>query len=84
MRLYRVFTENKNQPAVERIASKLFEGFTLYNAIGFWKGAKEKSLLLEVVTDKPERVDLLAGRIKRHNNQEVVMVEEIKNSVKFI
>lgn len=84
MKLHRIFTENKNKPDILKLTSKLFDGFTAFNATGYWKGNPEKSLCLEIITDQSSKVDLLAGRIKRANDQESVLVEVVQNSAKFI
>ncbi len=80
--LYRIYTENKNQKAIEKIVSKAFEGFTIYKAKGFWRLQAEKSLIIEITTPGIDReiVNKIAKDIKKANKQESVLVQEIKNN----
>lgn len=79
--LFRIFTEYTNREGIERAANNYFEGYTIFTGVGYWKGSKEKSLLLEVV-DKPsklEAVKSLAREIKRINSQEAVLIQSVQN-----
>ena len=79
--MYRIFTENKNLDAIEKIISARFEGFTILKADGYWRLVKEGSLVIEI-TDPfttREEINELAEKIKEANTQEAVLVQEIKN-----
>ena len=79
--LYRIFTEDKNRRKIERICAKYYPGYTLIKAEGFWRLQKEKSLIIEVITEDPAaRISKLAKDIKNANKQEAVLVQKIKNS----
>ena len=80
--LYRIYTENKNQQAIEKIVSKAFEGFTIFKAKGFWRLQEEKSLIIEIEAPGIGRdaVNKIAKKIKESNKQESVLVQEIKNN----
>ena len=80
--LYRIYTENKNQKAIEKIVSKAFEGFTIFKAKGFWRLQAEKSLIIEIESPTIDRkaVNKIAKDIKESNKQESVLVQEIKNN----
>jgi len=80
--LYRIYTENKNQKAIEKIVSKAFEGFTIFKAKGFWRLQAEKSLIIEIESPTIGRdaVNKIAKDIKESNKQESVLVQEIKNN----
>ena len=75
---YRVYTERKYN--IERITSKCFDGFTLYETVGFWKGKKEKSICIEIIGKAKDyrQVKFLANKIKHINNQESVYVTQEK------
>ena len=79
--LYRIYTENKNPKTIEKIASKHFEGFTIFKAEGFWRLQKENSLILEIEAPKVDKnkINKLAKAIKKANAQEAVLVQELKN-----
>lgn len=76
--LYRIFTENKNKAKVESIVAEHFPGFTIYEADGYWNGMEEKSLVIEIMTDRPlGRIHDIASAIKLVNKQEAVLVQAI-------
>lgn len=74
MTRYRIYTERKYN--IERLASKCFDGFTLFDTIGFWKGKKEKSICIEIIGTFQDykQVKFLANTIKRINSQQSVYV----------
>ena len=79
--LYRIFTENKNQEELEKLATKYFEGFTIVKGEGFWRLQKENSLIIEIVTEEPKaRINKLAQDIKKINKQEAVLIQQIENN----
>jgi len=80
--LYRIYTENKNQPEIEKIAGKFFDGFTVIKSKGFWRLQGENSLILEIEAPdvEKEKVEELAKAIKEANAQESVLIQELKNS----
>lgn len=57
------------------IASRVFDGFTINQGSGYWKGQSEPSATIEVITDQPSKVERLARLIKVENHQEAVLVE---------
>lgn len=77
--LYRLLTENKNQTAIEKILTKEFSEFTIYKAEGFWRLQKENTLVIEIETTDLGKINKVAKNIKIANDQEAVMVQEIKN-----
>lgn len=80
--LYRIYTENKNPKEIEKIVSKYFEGFTIVKTSGFWRLQKENSLIIEIEAPRIKRakVNQVAKEIKKANNQQAVLVQEIKNA----
>lgn len=80
--LYRIYTENKNKRDVLALASGYFPGFTVFEGQGYWQGAAENSLVLEIVAPRTKKseVESLAKTIKDVNTQEAVLLQEIKNS----
>ena len=59
------------------LISKLFKGFTAMQGIGYWEGKPEKSLIVEIETDEPNAVKLLAQGLCKELNQQAVAVAEI-------
>lgn len=76
--LYRICTENINRRAIERIITNRFSGFTIIEAQGFWKGVKEQSLVIEIITfDNDKNINLIAEEIKKYNEQYAVLIQKI-------
>lgn len=86
MKLYRIYTENKNYDEVMEIASKSFKGFTVMKAEGYWRGIPEHGLVIEILADESEadNVTVVAYNIKKFNAQESVLVTESTIEHKFI
>lgn len=86
--LYRIFTENTpeyKETAID-LTAQYFDGFTVLEGVGYWQGAGEHSLCIEVSGHACIRgkVNELAGCIKRRNNQEAVLVQKISATNDFI
>jgi hypothetical protein len=96
MMLYRIFTEaadNLEQyQAVLDVVRAQFDGFTVIPAIGYYKGKREHSVIIEIsVSPYPILTSLssvtinhVAREIKRVNKQESVMVQEIQDETYFV
>ena len=85
--LYRILTENKNRQVVEDIVSAEFPGFTIIEAMGYWNGVRELSLIIEIDAGnefKGMTVTRIAEMIKRHNQQESVMIQAVMAQNKFV
>ena len=85
--LFRILTEDINELKTAKtieLVSKFFNGFTLIKGIGYWQGKPENCLIFEIQTDNKKDVLWLANQIKLQNNQESVLVQEIKSTAKFI
>jgi len=82
MKLYRIFTENKNYAAItDRLDIQFPDGYTIINANGAWQGQREKSLIIEIVSDSPSiesDIGKLAYWLKKYNEQDVVLLEVIE------
>jgi hypothetical protein len=80
-RCFRIYTENKNKADVAALASARFDGFTMYEAEGYWKGVPEKSLVVEILGSIGD-FDLvveLGEAIKNFNHQESVLIQSATN-----
>lgn len=74
MKVFRIYTENKNEARLKELISICFDGFTVIHTKGFWKGVPENALLIEIYTENAELIRALAGAIKKNNKQEAVLV----------
>lgn len=75
MELYRIYTENKNLKGIRKILDSKLEGYTIFKGLGIWQRIKEKSLTVEIVSEKSFNVfEEIATRIKILNHQQAVLV----------
>ena len=86
--LIRILTEDKNRETVVDLCNRVYDGYTLIQGQGTWKGVHEPTLVIEVaVEDTPtERATatMLARRIKVANEQEAVLIEFLASTNVFI
>ena len=79
--IFRIYTEDvENAKQLAEIVSRFFDGFTVFETHGFWKGEYESSAVVEI-HGKPgdvSRVRVLAEEIRKVNKQEVVRVVKIR------
>ena len=80
--LYRIYTERKRVKAIRDIVSSHYEGYTLTGATGYWRKTREKSLIVEIITEAKEldKIRIIAEKIKSLNKQEAVLIQEIANN----
>ena len=75
--LYRLYTEDINRELIAAEVSQYYQGFTLIPSSGYWAGAPESSLIIEISVPHEDgsRINRLAGIIRRLNNQQAVLVQ---------
>ena len=78
MKLYRIYTEDKNRLWIEATAGNYFSGFTIIKTMGYWKGKPEKSLIIEIIAqnayEHKANINCLCQDIKQFNKQESVLL----------
>lgn len=90
MKLYRVFTEYKNRKQLEELVATVFEGFTVFGGVGYWRGKPEASLVIEIncedsaASEYEIRLKGLAYAIKAFNKQEAVLIEKLEIKGEFV
>lgn len=74
--LYRIHTEDVNRPAIEALVSRYFPGFTVLECAGYYKGARERSLIIEILAPGTQAhvVTFIGKTIAQANGQECVLV----------
>lgn len=75
--VYRIYFGYTVQYAGElliNIVSRYFDGATFIHATGIWKGEKENSIVVEVVTDNRQAIYNLAGDIRVLFGQSAVLI----------
>ena len=71
--VYRLYTERRANLA--ELTSRYFSGFTLIDAVGYWKGNAEPSAIVEVIGTSADYADTiieLAHAIRIANGQQSV------------
>ncbi len=75
MKLFKIYTENKNYNAIVAILkTACFDGFTITKAEGHFGSDVEHSLVIDIVTDDWQAVESVAYTIKKTNKQHSVLV----------
>lgn len=82
MKLYRICTENKNYPDILDYLDEHFtNGYTVIHANGAWQGIREKSLIIEIVSNAvsiESDIGKLAYWIRKVNKQNAVLLQVIE------
>ena len=76
MKLFKIYTEDKDQEVIEKILNVAFSGFTIIKTTGHYKHQKENALIIEILTDDVELVNAIVQQIKKHNEQESILITE--------
>lgn len=71
---FKIYTEKLNEEKIKELLSLSFDGFTIIHTKGFWKGIKENSIIIEIITKNETLVRAIAQAIKKFNNQQAVLV----------
>ena len=68
------------------IISQVLEGFTVYDAVGYWKGTQERSMIVETMQDEEQEphMQTLARDIAHALKQDAVALDKIPSTVQFI
>ena len=70
---------------IEAIVSAHFDGFTASEVVGYWKGSKEKTLKVEVITEESPAILAKIGKeLKEKLEQESVLMEIINSNCAFL
>lgn len=75
-KLYTIYTEDINTAYVTAILGAYFDAYTVFHALGCWKGYEEKNLAIQIVTADHSSVYTAAKEIKTLNKQNAVLVTE--------
>ncbi len=82
--LYRIYTEDIGRDKIiEEVASR-FISFTVFDAVGYWKGKAEVTLVIEVITSDSETLHKLCQWIKWFNQQEAILLVAAQETHDFI
>lgn len=71
---FKIYTELMNEDKINELLSISFDGFTVIHTKGNWKGVKENSIIIEIITKNETLVRAIAQAIKTFNKQQAVLV----------
>lgn len=78
-------TKKLDRTAIANTFASHFEGFTISDAVGYWKGEQEPSARIEVLTDEPaQKLQEIARTLCTLLSQEAVLLEIERNEYEFI
>jgi len=78
-------TKELEQEKIEAIVSAHFEGFTASEVVGYWRGSKERTLKIEVITSEPpHKLAKIGKELKNKLEQESVLMEIIESNCAFL
>lgn len=82
--MIRLFTENKNKDEVIAILGRHFDGFTVSEGVGYYKGQPEKSLIVDLMLQESAEADVeianAVAEIGEYNNQESILVQRLQGA----
>lgn len=81
--IHRIYTEAKNEREIVRLASARFESFTVQPTSGYYKGRRERSIVLEIIGARPRLVEDLAQLIGRMNGEKSVLILKTRVGVQL-
>lgn len=83
--MFRMYTENTPETVSAVVSSPVtLSGCTVMEAVGWWKGKPEKSLIVEVTDPQESEIRQLARRIIEKCGQESVLLVHLNNQAEFI
>jgi len=80
--MFKVYTEGFAN--VPEIVSRYFDGFTIIDAKGYWKGKAESAVVIDLVTKDEPKVRRLVQAILQENDQEAVLVVQSHTTNEFV
>lgn len=87
MKVYRIYTEQKNLKWICQVVSEKFPGFTVYKTVGYWQGKPEKSVMIEIIAGNMDGAEYyirqLCLKIKGYNCQAEVLYtkQELRSEI---
>lgn len=85
---YKIYTQNYRLKWIKQVCSELFDGYTIYKTLGYWKGTKEKSIVIEIIVADNHfrwtelKIKTLVSMLKGYGKQESVLVT--KNHINIL
>lgn len=78
-------TKKLEADKIIEITGRHFEGFTTEQVIGYWRGARENTLKIEIVTDSSDaKITSLCRELRVALDQDAIMLEIVESNIAFI
>ena len=78
-------TKELEQSKIEAVLNKHYEGYTAYEVVGYWRGERGNTLLVEVISDEADTVHVkIAKELKKECQQQSVLVEITEVNATFV
>ena len=78
-------TKELENDKIEKSLVKHFEGFTALEVIGYWQGSKEKTLLVETITEKSDsELAKITKELCELLDQDTIILEIVETNTAFI
>ena len=74
--IFRIYCEDVNRDGIDMVLSRNLEGFTVTPGMGFYKGQKEKSLVIEAFGTTRSAVKRVCQELADESRQEQVIFTE--------
>jgi hypothetical protein len=86
MHEFNIYTEDLNRKKIEKLVSSYFDGFTILESVGYWKGKREKAVIIRILSGAEDsaKVKALALKIKKQNKQQSVIIVKKNTDVNFV
>jgi hypothetical protein len=89
MKTYKIYIGANNDTGrlelakAKGIIAKMFEGFTVYQAKGYWLGKPEKTAIIEICTSDKDKIDSLIKVLKVELKQDAIACNVLP-ALKFV
>lgn len=83
--LYRIQTEDINRDSIIAIVAQNFGGFTVIPAVGYYRGMRENSIIVEIIANADDYAKIrdIADNIRKQNKQECVLITQSQSRFEF-
>lgn len=77
-------TKKLEKSKAYRVILKYTDAFSCYEMIGYWRGKREKCLVVELDNISNPTVEKMAKELAKVLKQEAIMIQDFKTSYKLI
>lgn len=79
------WSKRKAQKIITNVVSKYFSGFTMQEAIGYWQGKKEKTIILTIIHEDCVNflIEHIINTLKSVLKQDSIMLEYLQANIEF-